>query len=430
MPRPSFPFMEILSRLPAAFAIGQKPRREASGLPIGAPRAASADWPRPEECLSISVRTESEEDAACSALQEEGQFLARQERWQELSERLAAADAASHSTPCGMPEAELLAYGARADVVNAVEHALSDGAPWDQRQLIDGIMALEAIRKDHRSDPYLTALIAFAHIDIGWLWRGPGLEEPPSRVHLRRCAAHFERARVLLAKLSDQPSDSAFLAAADCSLFSAQKAGTLHVADAYARLIDLAPRNHRPMRALGLQMLPRCSGSYAALELEARRTAARTEDIWGAGGYTWVYFDALTTDPEASGHVDTKFFVDGLRDILNHVPSQAMANLLSAYCAVALGGAQLNGKSARTPREEIATAADWLIRDHLREVHPLIWAHAGQGFDNNARVKSLRRFSARGQAQATEFIAQIFREELSRGQKIAISPDGLHMSAG
>ena len=60
----------------------------------------------------------------------------------------------------------------------------------------------------------------------------------------------------------------------------------------------------------------------------------------------------------------------------------------------------------------------------------MIWAHAGQGFDNNARVKSLRRFSARGQAQATEFIAQIFREELSRGQKIAISPDGLHMSAG
>lgn len=430
MPRSPFPLSDILSRLPAALAIRRIPRQEVHGNAPGASLHVGADWPRPQECLSISVRTESEEDAACHALQEEGQFLARQERWQELSDRLAAADALGRSTPGGMPETELLAYGARADVVNAVEHALGEGAPWNQRQLVDGIMALEAIRRDHRSDPYLTALIACAHIDIGWLWRGPGLEETASRAHLRRCAAHFERAAALLSKVSGLGQDSAFLAAADCSLFSARQGDTLQVADAYSRLIDLAPRNHRPMRALGVQMLPRCSGSYNALELEARRTAARTQKTWGAGAYSWVYFDALATDPEVSAHVDTRFFIDGLRDILLHVPTQAMANLLSAYCAVALGGAQMNGRPASTPREEIATAAEWLIRDHLREVHPLIWAHAAQGFDNNARVKSLRRFSARGQAQATEFIAQIFREELSRGQKIAISPDGLHMSAG
>ncbi len=434
MPRSSFPISDMLSRLPAVFSLRRKPRKDAVGHDLGQSAEiswqAGSDWTQLENCLSISVRAESEEDAACSALQKEGQFLARQERWQDLSSRLAAADTSNCSAPCGMPEADLLAYGARADVVNAVDHALSEGTPRDQRQLVDGIMALEAIRRDHRTDPYLTALIASAHIDIGWLWRGPGLEESASPVHLRRCAAHFERAATLLSKTNGLADNSAFLASARCSLFSARKADALHVADAYARLIDLSPQNHRPMRALGVQMLPRCSGSYAALELEARRTAARTQQTWGAGGYTWVYFDALATDPEVSAHVDTQFFTDGLHDILRNVPTQAMANLLSAYCAVALGGAQLTGKAACGPREEIASAADWLIRDHLREVHPLIWAHAGQGFDNNARVKSLRRFSARGQAQATEFIAQIFREELSRGQKIAISPDGLHMSPG
>ncbi|MEX5577897.1 hypothetical protein [Pseudophaeobacter sp. A-200-2] len=432
MPRSPFQLSDILSRLPVSLPDRLK-RRDATTA-VAAPASVRAEpaahYARPEDSLSISICTESDEDTACCALQKEGQFLARQERWQELSDRIAEADQARFTTPGGMPEAELLAYGARADVVNAVEHALNDGQPRDQRQLIDGVMALEAIRKDHRKDPYLTALIALAHIDIGWVWRGPGLEETVSKVHLRRCAAHFERAATLLSGIAPGLPGSAFLAAADCALFAARRAETLHVADAYARLIDLAPQNHRPMRALGLQMLPRCSGSYPALELEARRTASRTQDIWGSGGYTWVYFDALATDSAAGALVDPQFFIDGLKDILAAHPSQDMANLLSAYCAVALGGAQMDGTTPQTPRQEIASAASWLIRDHLREVHPLIWAHAANGFDNSARVTSLRRFSARGQAQAMSFIAQIFRDEIAHGQKIAITPDGLHVTTG
>ncbi|MDE4134442.1 hypothetical protein PXK00_15065 [Phaeobacter sp. QD34_3] len=430
MPRPSFPLADVLSRLSAVFARPGKQRQDPAGLHPLQTAEPTPGWSRPEDCLSIPVCRESQEDALCSTLQQEGQFLARQERWEELSERIATADATHRTTPGGMPESELLAYGARADVLNAVEHALGEEKPHDQRQLVDGIMALETIRKDHRDDPYLTALIALAHIDIGWLWRGPGLEDAASKAHLRRCAAHFERAAALLSMIPDDRRSSAFIAAADCALFAARREDALHVADAYARLIDLAPRNHRPMRALGLQMLPRCSGSYEALELEARRTAARTEEIWGAGGYAWVYFDALATDPAAGEAVDPRFFIDGLRDILQACPSQDMANLLSAYCAVAMGGAHLNGATPRTPREEIAKSAEWLIRDHLRELHPLVWAHAGQGFDNNARISSLKRFSALGQAQAMNFIAEIFREEIARGQKIAITPEGLQMTTG
>lgn len=429
MQRPPFPLADILSRLPVVFSRQAKSQQERHTVHSDDLLTCAPRWTHPEERLTIPVRTESDEDAACCALQKEGQFLARQERWQELAERLADADRNQRRTAGGMPETDLLAYGARADVVNAVEHALTEDQLCDGRQLIDGIMALEAVRKDNRDDPYLTALIAMAHIDIGWLWRGPGLEAAASKAHLRRCAAHFERAAKLLSGLPQDRRGGAFIAAADCALFAARRDETLHVADAFARLIDLAPQNHRPMRALGLQMLPRCSGSYESLELEARRTAARTEDTWGAGAYTWVYFDALATDPATADYVDTKFFIDGLKDIVQICPTQDMANLLSAYCAVSLGGAHISDAEARSPRAEIAKSADWLIRDHLREIHPLVWAHAGQGFDNNARITSLRRFSAWGQAQAMNFIAQIFRDEIAQGQIIDITAEGLRMKA-
>ena len=47
------------------------------------------------------------------------------------------------------------------------------------------------------------------------------------------------------------------------------------------------------MRAFGEALLPARYGGYDMLDSEARRTAAHTDDIWGAGGYVWVYLDAL-----------------------------------------------------------------------------------------------------------------------------------------
>ena len=68
------------------------------------------------------------------------------------------------------------------------------------------------------------------------------------------------------------------------------------MSDEYERLITLDPHNQRHMRAMGSHLLPRWFGSYEELELQALRTAARTQDIWGAGGYTWVQFDAIALD--------------------------------------------------------------------------------------------------------------------------------------
>ena len=75
-------------------------------------------------------------------------------------------------------------------------------------------------------------------------------------------------------------------------------------------------------------------------------------------------------------------------------------------------------------RIRIADSAAWLIRDHLTELHPLIWAHAADGFDNNARVTSASRFAARGRADALRVVADQFREDIDRGLRVTFTADG------
>ncbi len=290
-------------------------------------------------------------------------------------------------------------------------------------------MGLEAMAADNRDDPYLRSLVALAHIDVAWLWRGHADQAATPAPQNHRCAAHFDRAATLLHPLDGIALDSPFIAAAKCALFSGQRdSTTMQVADDFAALIDLDPDNHRHMRSLGTHMLPRWFGSYPALELEARRTAARTEASWGAGGYAWVYFDAIALDPEARRRVDIGFFLDGLRDILQRRSDQEMVNLLAAYCAVALRYDAPD--DAADPRccDEIAKAANWLIRQHLREIHPMIWAHAAQRFDNNLRVSSPRRFADTGRRDAMTFIAGLFRSEIEAGRTVEFSDTGLHVS--
>ncbi|ATF18973.1 hypothetical protein [Phaeobacter gallaeciensis] len=372
---------------------------------------------------------EPTQDTNSGALQDQGQFLARQDRWSELSTHIAEADKARHNTPHGLPVAELLAHGARSDVVNAVEHALSLGHAGDRRKMIEGVMGLEAMCVEHRDDPYLRTLVALAHIDVAWIWRGYSDVLSITVANGQRCAAHFDRAAALLHPLDGIALDSPFIAAAKTALLAGQRsAGTTQVADDFAALIDLDPNNHRPMRSLGTHMLPRWFGSYSALELEARRTAVRTQAIWGDGGYTWVYFDAIALDPEACARVDIDFFMDGLRDIVSRQPDQEMINLLASYCAVALRYGEDAPENASPQRSEIAEAADWLIRDHLREIHPLIWAHATQRFDNNLRVTSARRFADHGRRDALRFIAGLFRHEIEAGQRVEFSAKGLRVS--
>lgn len=375
--------------------------------------------------LSIDVCETTRDDQACRKFQERGQRLARQDRWDLLASEMHEADQARRKTPGGLPVADLLAFGARADVVNAVEHALADGHRDLHAALSDGINDLEIMLSEEDDHPMLTLVVALAHIDIGWLWRGLGDKGDSNDPALKQCAAHFDRASVLLGACDGLELSSPALAAARCSLFAGKAERSIRIADDYEDLIDLDPSNYRAMRALGNHLLPRWFGSYRELELEARRTAARTEDMWGAGAYTWVQFDAVASDDVACALLDVDFFIDGLHDIIARRPDQEMANLLTSFCAVAVRGGYGESPESDANRNAIAECAQWLVRDHLREVHPLIWAHAADGYDNAKRVTSVRRFTAMGRRTAIETLEDLFYDDRTRGMKLVFTPDGL-----
>lgn len=374
--------------------------------------------------LDIPIYNQSNDQDPGLVAFNRGQFLARQEMWTELSRELQKLDIERRKSLAGVPLADMMAYGARADAVSAAEHAIFEGRPSNAEPLIDGVNALERIRSGMPDDPYMAVILALTHVDIGWAWRGTGWDTMLPRRNKAQCIAHFDRAFDLLDPFCGIELNSALIASTRCALMAGRRDPLPRLADDYEDLIDLDPTNYRPMRALGNHMLPRWFGSYEALDLEARRTASRTQDIWGAGGYTWVYFDAITIDDRACAQVDPEFFIEGLQDILQAKPDQQTVNLLASYCAVALRAQEGSDIESDLVRSRIAECAAWLIRDHLTELHPLIWAHAFEGFDNNARIASPSRFAASGTASALRVIAEQFREDLAKGLQVTFTPDG------
>ncbi|KIC47040.1 MAG: hypothetical protein AB3N07_04565 [Ruegeria sp.] len=360
---------------------------------------------------------------------ERGRYLARQGLWSHLSAEMATADTAGDTTPCGQSITELLAFGARSDVVLAVEHALSDGKAITDYDLLCGISELESEMNDHPGDPMIALVVALAHIDLAWAWRGKTPEAKLPRLHRSRCAAHFDRASVILSECRELAKNSPAIAAGDCALLAGHRTANARAADKFETLISLDPHNHRHMRVMGAHLLPRFFGSYEKLENQALRMAAKTQAVWGAGGYTWVQFDAIAQDDEACARVDVDYFLDGLRDIVARRPDQETINLLAAYCAITLKNRMGRNEKADRARQRICDAADWLIRDHLTELHPLIWAHAANGFNNSLRVSSAERFAALGHRDALRAIGNLFREELRSGLNVTFTPSGLQLSS-
>ncbi|WP_299148778.1 hypothetical protein [uncultured Tateyamaria sp.] len=383
-----------------------------------------------DDALSIPCPDPTAEERTRDAHQARGLKLARSEDWGQLTEEIAQADSARRKTPGGKPVAELMAYGARADVVGAAEHALLSGRPTPGAPLLAGIEALEQVLAGDPTNPILSAIVAQAHMDIGWAWRGTGWDiEVPAR-NREAFSAHFDRAADIVNDRADCIAGSPLLAATACALSSGRGGAVRHTVTQYETWIDLDPKNAQALRAFGAQLLPRWHGDYARLELEARRVAGRTHDIWGAGGYTWMMLDAISVDTEACLRVDIAFFVDGLHDILRHAPDQHTVNLLAAYCANTMGSMPTGHDETDYVRAQIAEAAVWIVRDHLTELHPMLWAHAARGFDNALRVRCADTFAASGYADALRYLTGVFRRELSAGNRVVFTDKGAEMRPG
>ena len=357
--------------------------------------------------------------------QDRGQKLARQEDWEELSRQIQYADDCRLSTPGGESASMLLAFGARSDVVAAAEDAIADGMPPDPC----GIEALEEVQADFYGDHCCALVVAMAHIDIGWAWRTAERTKAHEESECqRRWLQHFNRARDILAPHDGIDLDAPSLAAAQCALTAAVRQKEHRVADDYEKLINLDPDGHRHMRALGQHLLPAYFGSYEVLELEARRTAARTGEVWGAGGYAWVYFDALALDRGVLERVDADFFADGMSNILEAKKDQHITNLWAAFCAVTMAPApdkRLSGRAERT-RRQLHDCLDWILSDHLQELHPLIWSQALLSPGLTSALPSRRALINKGRQTALRIIAKRFADELSDGSTIAFSTAGMY----
>lgn len=329
----------------------------------------------PDLVIEICDRTPEETERRLYTQQ--GRFLARQENWAELGRLIRTFDQYRTITQGGTPVAELLATGARADAVNAAQSAIRRG---DATAAEAPLVQLEEMLQDLSEDHGVALVVARAYIDVGLFWRGDAWATEVPAAQMAACRTHFNAAGRILDLFDPFELDAPSLAAARCALLAGQSNPALRVADDFEDLIDLDPNSPRHMRAMGQNLLPMVFGSYEALELEARRTAARTRDIWGAGAYVWVYLDALNQDQRAFGRLDAEFFVEGLHDIIARRPDQHNVNLLAAFVGHTLGGTgPVRTDTLCAPeasRARIARCFDWIARDHLTEVHPIVWADA------------------------------------------------------
>lgn len=356
-----------------------------------------------------------------------GRDAVRQEDWGRLAQNLAKMDAERKLTHGNMSVADLMALGARSDVVRAVEHALLDGRPDADAPLLAGITAFEEELDAANNDPMLAAVVALSHIDIGWAWRGTGHDAQIPALNRDAFEAHIERAGEILQSVGDVRETSPLLLSVQARLqYRDAMAGTKGVSqriDTFEALINLNPRDPHQMRNFGLSLLPRAGGSYDLLELEARRIAAQVSELWGAGGYTWIMLDAISSDIEALAGLDVDYFMDGLHNILALRPDQFTANLLAAYCAITMSG-DGGSDAADFNRARLHACREWIICDYVTELHPLVWAHATRGFEAGLSVQSVERFAKRGLKEGHRVLQTLFWPELARGQNVVFTENG------
>lgn len=425
----------LMDKVPNALrnTIGQ-PVHVLAGHPApsgGGDATCGRDFHSVQNQIDILVNTSTPDQIESDACHDKGTFLARQDRWDDLSDLILTADEEKAATRSGTPVAELLAYGARSDVVRAADHSLLHGRPAKDSDFFSGIEAMEIVLHDMPDDYAISLVVAHMHIDVGWAWRGAGSTEHMTEVNRDAFEAHFDRANDILQPFCPVELQSPALAAARCALLPGSRNPEKHFVKEFEQLINLDPTNPRHMRTMGKYLLPRWFGDYQKLDLEARRMAAQTFEIWGAGGYTWVWFDALLIDPIGFAILEIDYFIDGIEDILARATDQHIVNLVAAqlFRSWHIAREQYHESGLRP---ELAPALrrgfEQVVTRHLHEVHPLIWGHAEFGFENTARITSMDRLSVNGREIALNAVALPFAGGLQAGKTVHFGPDGVHIA--
>jgi hypothetical protein len=159
---------------------------------------------------------------------------------------------------------------------------------------------------------------------------------------------------------------------------------------------------------MGRSLLPRRSGTLAALERAARDAGELAATDLGAAGYFWALMGALAEDERVFERLDMERFLAGLDAAAARKDDQHAANTVAAFCALAMaparGRARLNPVIAPR-RAAVHARAHRVCRDYLREIHPLVWARTAAALGPGHPPPPRPRLVAEGTALARAALA-------------------------
>jgi hypothetical protein len=129
---------------------------------------------------------------------------------------------------------------------------------------------------------------------------------------------------------------------------------------------------------------------------------------------------ALERDPGAMLRLDAELFCEGLHDILARYPDQHIVNHLAAFCGLTMSGRAVPGST----RARIAGCFSWITADHLRELHPAVWAAAPlpSGAETSSEDHDLTR---RGMTRGVEALAACYAAHIEAGQRVIFTSSGI-----
>lgn len=422
---------QLLSKRPTLKFRAPKLLRRSAQDQAPAPQVSANQAPpgpmpiRLQRALDIPVTDTSTEQSRREYVISRGQFLARQDMWDELGKELRHHDRTRSRTKADMPLADLLAYGARSDVVEPLTRQIRTGRvnPAEVESL-PALEHLEFALEDSPKDYGVALVVLHALMDVAWAFHavegGSGLSKHSTKAFL----ACMSSAGDILDRFDAFEQNSPALAAARCKLLPGQENPESRVVDDYEDLIDLDPHNPNHMREFGRFMLPRWFGSHQQLEIQARRISALTQDIWGAGGYTWTCLDALKLDADVLEMLEPDLFIEGMRDILNRRSDQHTANLFAAFCSITLHSRKLRNSPHQDQLNALRQAFDWILQNHLREVHPLVWALAEQDTMGEEALIFNERLAEAGRGSAFRRISRHFETEIRNGARVVFGDQG------
>ncbi|WP_157772635.1 hypothetical protein [Pseudoponticoccus marisrubri] len=370
--------------------------------------------------VDIPVCDPAPDVARRTALAERGRFLGRQEAWEEMAQMILEAEAERRLTPGLTPVASLLALGARSDVMHAVEGAVARN---DTAVVHTMLGALEANLEERPDCPATGYVVAATHVDVAQAWRGAADLHRLAPVRRDAHDRHMRAAAQLVDRFDPFECHSPLWAMIRCAVLDVDPAPAQRVCDDYEDLLELDPGCPDHLVSMGRDLLPRRFGTWEVLDREARRAVVLTRDIWNMGGYAWVYIGALEADPGAFRRLDAELFVEGLHDILARAPGQHMANRMAAFCGLTLAGPAQRGST----HERLHHCFAWIAQDHLRELHPVVWATAPARHCVDPGGIAEDDLVRRGRARAISSLAAYYAPALDVGRRLVFTPEGIEM---